>query len=417
MRPAVVFWPSMPKFHYKAVTTEGGRVRGAVDATDRASAAVRVQAQGHILLGLTSAKPAHRLHDILTRELGGGHRFGRSRMAQFIGRLALLLGSGVPLDQALALLAGSEGMPAGRRQAAALLSRLRAGAALADAMAADTGVFPPVVIAMVRAGETGGTLSPTLDRLADHLARTEAVRQAIRSALVYPAVLLVTAGASVLLVLLVVLPQLEPVFADSGAAMPMLTRLAFGASDLIRKDGWLGLSAIVVLGALGMRALADPALRAWGDAVLLRVPLLGVTVRRAEAGRFARVLGTLLAGGVRLPSALALSQPVVGNRAIAGAIERAAVAVRGGGGLSAPLAHSGALPVLAIQMIRIGEATGHLDGMLLRLADLFEADVKRTLDRALALFVPLLTIVLGALVAGIVASVMQAMLSVDDLVH
>lgn len=284
-------------------------------------------------------------------------------------------------------------------------------------MAADARSFPPVTVAMVRAGEANGALAETLGRLAGHLARVEAVRQAIRSALIYPAVLLATAAGSVLLVLLVVLPQLEPVLADSGAALPAITRLAFALSHGLRDGGWLlGLTGLVAALAV-RRALTDPALQLRRDAWLLRLPLLGATCRAAEIGRFARTLGALLAGGVSLPAGLALAQPVLANRVVADAIGRVTLAVREGGGFAGALARTGLFPELALQMVRVGEATGRLDAMLEHLATLLEADVSRTLERGLTLLVPALTILLGLVVAGIIASVMLAVLSVNELVR
>jgi general secretion pathway protein F len=338
-------------------------------------------------------------------------------VTELMGRLALLLEAGVALEASLTLLAGSEGGAGTRNQAQSLLRRLRAGSGLADAMAAEGSTFSPVVVALVRAGEASGSLAPALSQIAAYLARAEAVRQSVRSALVYPAILLATAGATVLLVLLVVLPQLEPVVADAGAQLPLLTRLAFAASHLVR-DGWWAMLALTgVLGLASRRVLADPGVRARVDAAVLRAPVLGLALRRAETGRFARVLGALVGGGVALPSALVLAHPVLANRVFAEAVSRIIAAVREGAGLAGPLARTGIFPELAVQMVRIGEATGRLDTILVRLSDLLEGDVQRTLDRALAMLVPVLTILLGALVAGIIASVMMAVLSVGALVR
>src|SRR5262249_30651105 len=157
---------------------------------------------------------------------------------------------------------------------------------------------------------------------------------------------------------------------------------------------------LAALGLLAGRVLADPAVRARIDALLLRVPVLGLTLRRAEAGRFARVLGALVGGGVALPSALVLAPPVLVNRVFVTAGTQVMSAVRQGGGLAGPLSRARIFPELAVQMVLIGESTGRLEAMLTRLADLFEVDVQRTLERALAMLVPVLTIVLGAMVAG-----------------
>jgi len=409
--------PSMQHFHYKAVGPSGAVVRGELAAPDRAAAAARLHASGHVPLTLDAAAPASGLRRLLTREIGGRRRSGPQVVTELVGRLALLLEAGVALDASLALLAGSEGAARTREVAQSLLRRLRAGSGLADAMAAEGSTFSPVVVALVRAGEASGSLAPALTQIAAYLARAEAVRQSVRSALVYPVILLATAAATVLLVLLVVLPQLEPVVAEAGAQLPLLTRLAFAASHLVRDAWWAMLALVAVLGFAARRVLADPGVRGRLDGLVLRAPLLGLTLRRAETGRFARVLGALLGGGVALPSALVLAHPVLANRVFAEAVTRIIAAVREGGGLAGPLARAGIFPELAVQMVRIGEATGRLDTMLLRLSDLLETDVQRTLDRALAMLVPVLTILLGALVAGIIASVMMAVLSVGALVR
>jgi general secretion pathway protein F len=415
--PDLLLRNKMTNFQYKAMTPDGALVHGHLEAPDRRTAVARLQAQGHLLLKLEIAPPAAGLRALLSREIGGPRDRGRKVTAELVGRMALLLEAGVALEAALALLAGAEGSIGVRNLAAALLRRLRSGHSLSEAMAAEKDAYPPLVVAMVRAGEAGGTLAATLGRLADHLARAEVVRQSIRSAMIYPAVLLVTALGAVLLVLLVVLPQLEPIFLEAGERLPLLTQLSFLASRFLR-GWWWGLFALSILAWLGTwRLLKEPQIRARLDALILQVPILGMTIRRAEAARFVRVLGTLLGGGVALPIALPLARPVLGNQLIGDRVEKVIAAVREGGGLAGPFSHVDALPELAVQMIRIGEATGKLDTMLLRLADLLDIDVRRTIDRALALLVPSLTIGLGALVAGIVASVMLAVLGINDLLH
>lgn len=415
--PAIVLQNKVTQFQYKAVAPDGSVVRGHIEAPNRAIAAQRLQAQGHLPLTVEISAATTGLRALLSREIGGGRRRGSQSVIELIGRVSLLMDAGVALEAALALLARSEAAVGMRQLADTLLSRLRGGASLGDAMAAEGDIFPAVVVAMVRAGEASGALAPTLARLADHLARAAVVRQSIRSALIYPAVLVTTAIGAVLLVLLVVLPQLEPVFAEAGDRLPLLTRLAFAASALVRKWWWVLLAVLALAVLLARRLLGDPAIRARQDALILRAPVLGMGVRQAEAGRFARVLGTLVGGGVTLSVALTLARPVLANKVISDGIAKVIAAVREGGGLAGPIARADVFPDLAVQMIQIGEATGRLDAMLLRLADLLESDVQRTISRSLALLVPALTICLGALVAAIIASVMLAVLGINDLLH
>jgi general secretion pathway protein F len=268
---------------------------------------------------------------------------------------------------------------------------------------------------MVRAGEASGALDSVLARLAEYLRRSEAARQTVRSALIYPTILAVTALSSVILILTVVLPQLEPLLRDAGPALPPQARLVFGASDLLRRWWW---ALLAILGAVGYglwRGWGEPANAVRRDRLLLRLPLLGAAIRQAQTARFTRTLGALVGGGVALPTALALARPVISNHVMADAVTRVASQLREGGGLAEPLARTGVFPDLSIQLIRIGEATGKLDQMLLQQAEIFDEEVRLVLGRALTLLVPVLTVTLGFIVAGIIASVMSAMLSINNL--
>jgi general secretion pathway protein F len=296
-----------------------------------------------------------------------------------------------------------------------LLTRLRNGAALAEAMAGEGKSFPPLVVSMVQAGELSGSLAPTLARLGEYLRRSEAARQSIRSALIYPAILLLAASASVVLVFTAVLPALRPMVEAGGAVQSVPVRLAFATSDLFAKFWWLLLALMVVAIVAGRRMLHSPAGRRRLDGTLLRVPFLRMAVIRANFSRFARTLGTLIGGGVPMPAALEAAQRVVSNTVLAAALDGVTRTVREGGGLADPLAGSGLFPDMAVQIVRIGETTGQVDTMLLQVAEIMEQDLSRDTGRALALLVPLITVGLGVLVAGIVASVMLAVLSIDDL--
>jgi general secretion pathway protein F len=332
-----------------------------------------------------------------------------------MSRLATLAGAGVPLDSAIAILSGAGASPAVRRAATAILARLRNGATFADSLEADPRTFPPLVTGMVRAGELGGSLPGTLAKLADTLRRGEEAAQTIRSALIYPAILLAAAAASVLVVFTAVLPALRPVIETGTTALPIPVRLAFALSDAIAADWLILLAALAIAAFLARRAWCTPAARRRLDAMLLRIPPLRTAILRADFARFARTLGTLAGGGVPLPAALEAAQRVVANRVLAAALAKVTRSVREGGGLADPLAAAALFPDMAVQIVRIGEATGQLDRMLLQLAEIMEQDLRRDIARALALLVPALTIGIGLMVAGIVASVMMAVLSINDL--
>jgi general secretion pathway protein F len=405
----------MASFSYRAVGAQGELLHGELNAADRARAVAQLQARGALPLRVQEAE-TNKLKARLLRMTGSGSRVPQGALVDMLLRLATLLGGGVPIEDALEMLAQRQGAPSARQLARELLRQLREGTQLADAMEDHGQDIPPIVVGMVRAGEISGALADTLARLAEYMQRSEAARQAVRSALVYPAILLVTASFSILIVLTVVLPALRPAIMDNGGVLPLPTRMAFAASDLIVRFWWV-LAILAAGGGLALRyVLTDASLRIRRDTALLRMPVVGNAVRQAEVARFARTLGVLVDGGVALPTALALAQPVISNAVLADAVAQVILRLREGDGLAEPLAQSDRFPDLAIQLVRIGEATGRLGAMLLQLADIFDADVRRTMERGLAVLVPVLTIGLGLMVAGIVASVVLALLNVNDFI-
>jgi general secretion pathway protein F len=260
-----------------------------------------------------------------------------------------------------------------------------------------------------------GALQKVLAETALFLERSEAMRQHVISAMVYPAILVAVATLSVGLILTAVLPQFEPMFKEAGAKLPMMTRIVVAASDALRGYWWvMAVFAVAVAGAW-RAAVRSRAGAAALDRAMLALPLVGPLVLRAEIGRFCRTLGVMLASGVPAPAALSLAGATMGNGVLAAAVEDAAGRFREGEGLSAPLARTGRFPTMALQLIRIGEETARLDDMLGEVANLFDQEVQRSLERLLAALVPGLTVIMGLLVALIVGAVMSALMSVNAL--
>jgi general secretion pathway protein F len=333
----------------------------------------------------------------------------------FSQQLARLLKAHVPLDRALEILARLAGRRAVRRTLQGVLDRVRDGATLAGAMEARGRAFPGAYVNMVRAGEAGGALLAVLARAADFLVRAEAMRQKVVSALIYPAILVAVATISVGLVLTVVLPQFAPLFAEAGAALPASTRLVLATGDALRAWWWALPLGGLVAAALWQRLMRYPPAATERDRIVLALPVLRDLVTRFEIARFARALGALRANGVPAPAALALCGRMVANRVIAGAIADVTARFKEGEGLAAPLARTGRFPELATQLIRIGEETGRLEEMLAEVADIYDQDVQRTLERLLSILVPALTVLMGTAIAFIIAAVMTAMISINDL--
>jgi general secretion pathway protein F len=403
----------MTLYQYKAMTNTGSVVKGTLDAASKDAVVRQLRSQG--LFPLDTLE--HGTGDLLARlrtALRIGGKPSLRALAMATQELSTLLRAGLELDRALGILVNLSDIGALKAPFEAVQNRVRDGASFADALASDP-VFPKFYVSMVRAGEHGGTLDNTLQRLTDYLTRTMAIRESITSALVYPAILLVTMFISITVILVFVLPEFEPLFADAGKALPVPTQIVMSIGDFVRFYGWIVLLLLIAGGFAFRNWVKKPQNRFKWDGLMMRVPVLGDLFRAVEVERLMRTFGTLLSNGVPVPVALNLSKDVLNNTVLAGAVRDAAVSLREGERLAQRLARAKVFPAITLDLIQIGEESGKLDEMLLRQADLDELRIKHRVDRALALLVPCLTILLGLVVAGLIASMLAAILSVNDL--
>jgi general secretion pathway protein F len=325
------------------------------------------------------------------------------------------LSSGAPLDRALAIMLDVEDDEATRELIEKIQSSVRGGAALSAAMQEHGSTFTGFYISMIRAAEVSGTLPEGLERLLDYLERSRELREKITSALIYPSILLVVAGLSVVILLTLVVPQFRPIFEEMGSALPLATRFVLVISDGIAGYWWLAVLLIVVAVLGGKRWLADATNRFRLDGWLLRLPLVGELISASETAKFSRSLGTLLRNGVPVLQSLEIGRDTLTNRAMAESVATAAGSLKEGGDLSATLEGRGVLPKLAIQMIRVGEESGNLDKMMLRIAKVYDNEVALKVQRLLAVLEPVLIIGLGILIAGIIMSILVGVISINDL--
>jgi general secretion pathway protein F len=401
-------------FRYEAMTAAGGLVIGEMEGASSTAIIGQLQDSGYLPIDAREIDTKH-VRRWLHLEFFTERRLSPRELGVATQELATLLKAGLPLDRALDMLVELSESKRLRTLFAAVLERVRDGASLADAVGAQGNTFPPIFVNMIRAGELGGALEVTLARLADYLAKAHAARESVRSALVYPMILLIVAGLSLVLVLTVVLPQFKPLFAEAGVSLPLSTRIVMAVGDAVQRLWWMA-GIVMVAAILAFRhALKLPAFAMRWDGLLLRVPLVRSLLGKAATARFSRTLGTLGVNGVPLPTALALSRATLGNRVMTAAVEEVAARLKEGAGLSGPLTQCARFPRLAVQLMRVGEETGRLNEMLLNVADVYDQEVQRTTERLLALLTPALTIVLGMTIAGIIASVLVALLSVNDL--
>ena len=400
----------MPTWRYRAFG--GGEVvRGVIDGASRAEVAAGLQKRGLMVLGIGPASSGLALFNL---DLGGGS-LKRGELTEAPRELAVMLGAGQDLDRALRFMV--EGAINGR--VAGVLGRVRDavrdGTSLAAGLGREPKSFPRLYVGLVRAGEAGGQLADTMARITDLLERQRNLTATVQSAMIYPAILLVAAIGSIVLLLTRVLPQFVPLFAENGVALPASTGFLLGAGQAVSSYGGFLLAAGLMVAFGGRWALSRPRPRRVADRLLLGLPVLGGLVREVLAARFARTLGMLLINGVPLIAALAIAGDVLGNALAMDAVAGAAESAKAGQGLAKALDRAKVFPARLVHLLRLGEDTAQLGQMALRAADIHEERTRLGVQRVVALLVPAITIVMGAAVAGIVSSLLLAMLSLNDI--
>ena len=317
----------MPSFRWSAINGGGEVVHGVMDAPDRAWVVDRLQRQGQTVLRADPADRRRGLGDLLQLEIGGGRGLDKNALNEVTRELAIMLAAGQDLDRALRFVVNNTRSARARAILSRVRDKVRSGSSLAAALASEPRSFSKLYIGMVRAGEAGGTLPATLDRLSALLERERSLTASLRSSMIYPALLVVAAIGSIFLLLDYVLPQFTPIFEQSGAQLPTATRVLMTLGAVAgAATPWL-LAATVVAAGVGRRLLTLPAYRIRFDRLLLRLPVAGSLMRETLAARLTRTLGNLLENGVALIPALGIAKEALGNLAAAEAVER-----RGGEG-------------------------------------------------------------------------------------
>ena len=405
----------MPVYAYKAAAADGEVVTGTLAAATSAEVIDQLHAQRCIPIRIEPIL-ATRSTSITSRWSFGSARITTQMLAAFTTELATLLQAGVALDRALAMTAELTPNQQLRTVVRDVNDRIKAGASLADALASHANLFGKFYINLVRAGEAAGALDTVLSRLAEHLEQSKALRDEVVSALIYPAILVCVALASMFLLLSFVVPQFAVLFDSVDQALPLATRMTIGSAEFLRDFGWL-LALGVVLIVIGVRLqLRHPPSRLRWDTWLLHSPLLGQLLLKAEVAGFTRTLAVLLENGVALLDALSIACATVGNQRLVHDLHKVAQGLRAGGGLAKPLEQAAHFPLLALQMIRVGEESGRLEELLNKVAVSYEKELKRSLKRAMSVLEPALILVLGVLIGGVVMSILVAIMGVNQLV-
>jgi len=401
----------MAIYRYRAVTSTGEIVEGQFDVASNDEAIAKIQDAGNIPLEVSAGDAGASggsLAGLFKRSA-----MGPTQVLQFTQQLATLLSAGLPLDRALqTLLELPEGEKA-KRIVERIRDQVRGGAPLSEALETEHGVFSRLYVNMVRAGEIGGALDTTLQRLANYLERAKSLRESVVNALIYPAILVVMVFGALFVLLIFVVPMFVPMFRDMNVELPFLTKIVLAVGTALQGFWWVII--LVVIGGVMFvqRSRADADSRLAWDQRLLTMRLAGPLIAKLETARLARTLGTLLKNGVPLLTALGIARNVLGNTALAEAVDKASEEVKTGGGLAFALGQSKRFPKLATQMISVGEESGALDDMLLKVADTFDVEAKNTVDRLLAGLVPVLILVMTCVVGVIMLAIMLPILSLS----
>jgi general secretion pathway protein F len=407
----------MSAFRYTAMSDTGMIVRGVMQAASEAALLDQLRRRGHVPIDAAPATGGL-LRTLDWPVFGAGRaELSRQGVTDLTRELAVMLSAGQDLDRAMRFLVESAQTSRVRSVLTGLRDSVRNGSALAAALTAYPRSFPKLYTGLVRAGESSGDLAPSLERLAVLLERERSLAATVKSAMIYPALLSLAAIGSITLLLTEVLPQFVPLFEQNGAQLPHATQLMIDLGAFVSQYGLIMLAGLV-LATLGFRqALQRPGPRAVLDRMLLRLPVIGGLAKEVMAARFSRTFGTLLQGGVPLIAALTVVRDVLGNAAGSAAVEAASNAAKGGASLADPLEAAGVFPIRMIHLLRVGQETAQLGAMALRAADIHEEKTRIGVQRLLALLTPAITIVMGAAIAGIVTSLLLAMLSLNDLAN
>jgi general secretion pathway protein F len=402
----------MPNFRYRALNANGELVSGAIAARVAGDVAQRIERLGLVLV------------DNVTLEEGGAARSAFSFLNKpkpedvtiFTRDLALLLRAGARINDGLELLAADSDFGRLRPVVADIRSRVIAGESFAEALARHDDLFPPMYLALVRVGEASGSLDQVLEVLAGERSRTEALKRRLGDAIRYPVFVLGAAGCVLLFFLTYVLPQFASVLQDFGAKVDPVIGVFLNLSTVLRNNSDALLAGLAATIAAGWLLLRQGRIRQGLANAITRLPAIRHIMTSYRTALFCRNLGVLLGSGVNLTTTLRILIDMMATTGPSAAWGDAADRVRHGAKLSDALAEAGALPAMAIRMLRLGDETGQLPMLSGRIAEFYEAKLQRTLDRAVGIAGPAAIILISMVVGGLIVSVMTALMSVSQIV-
>jgi type IV pilus assembly protein PilC len=388
----------MPAFTYTARALNGDLKTATIEAPNRDDVVAQLRKQRLNVVKIDEAKAAANT----TKKKAG--KISMRDIVIFTRQFSTMINAGLPLVQALDILAKQSENKALKDVTLAVVFDVESGHTVADALRKHPKAFTELYVNMVAAGEAGGILDTILMRLATFMEKNDALVRKVKGAMIYPGVIMSVAAIAIVVLLIFVIPTFERMFASVGLALPLPTRVVIGASKFLQGYWWVVIAVVVVGFRMGKKYYATPDGKLTIDRLMLKAPVLGDVLRKSAVSRFTRTLGTLIGSGVSILDGLEITAKTSGNRVIQDAIMESRASIAGGETIAAPLQKSAVFPPMVISMISVGEQTGGLDEMLSKIADFYDEEVDAAVSGLLAMMEPLMIVFLGVVVGGMVVA-------------
>jgi len=405
----------MPLYAYRGLDVDGRAVGGVVDADSPRGARQKLRRTGVFPTDLKEERAATAL--AVRAFAQRPERVPAAELAAITRQFSTLVAAGLPLVEALGALAEQAERPSLARTLAQVRQEVTEGSSLADALAQHPRLFGSLYVNMVRAGEASGALHVVLDRLADYTENQARLLGKVRSALTYPAIMLLLSATILFFLLSYVVPKVTRIFQETHQQLPLPTRLLLGVSDFVAQWWWLLLMLLAAVTVGVMRWARTPSGRERIDRLTLDVPYLGRLAQKLAVARFARTLSTLLASGIGLLPSLDIVKSIVDNTVLTRAIERARDAIREGQSIAPPLRESGLFPPLVVHMVAVGERSGQLEAMLSKAADTYDDEVENAVVALTTILEPIIIVFMGGVVLFIVLAILLPIFELNRIVH
>lgn len=392
-------------FAYKVKDPAGKLIEGEVEAVDERAASAKLKAQKFTVLSLEKAKAKKKKKGKVTSK----------EIVVFSRQLSTLVSSGVPIVQGLSILESQAESPAFASVIANIRTDIEGGLSISEAMKKHPKVFSELYVSMIKAGETGGILDTILERLSAYLESSEALKAKVKSAMMYPAVVGGVALAITIFLLVFIIPVFKGIFASFNAELPFMTRIIIGLSDFIRANI---LYLLAVLGGVfyGIkRYIKTEKGRRKIDETAIKLPVFGILIKKVAIAKFSRTLGTLIKSGVPILQGLETVAKTSGNKVIEEAIMKSRDSIKEGGRLAEPLKKSNLFPQMVVQMIGVGEETGSLDTMLIKIADFYDQEVDTAVKGLTSMIEPLIMVFMGLVIGFVVIAMFMPMFELGEL--